>query len=136
MSSRLPNYPGRDEYEGHIRHTSNWDKSYDATGKTIAVIGNGASGIQVLPQLQKVAKRIDHLARNLTWVLGSFRAGKGSDTPVFFTKEQLKSFEDDSTYHDFRKGVESKLYRNVFHIFEDNELHHTARNDTAEGMAK
>ncbi|KAJ9608816.1 hypothetical protein H2200_006587 [Cladophialophora chaetospira] len=133
---KLPNYPGRDEFEGHIRHTSNWDKTFDATGKTIAVIGNGASGIQVLPQLQKVAKSIDHYARNPTWVLGSFGAEERSDTPVFFTEEQLKSFEDDATYHKFRKNVESKFYRNFFRVFGDNETHHSARKATAEGMAK
>ncbi|KAF5849814.1 hypothetical protein GGP41_005220 [Bipolaris sorokiniana] len=37
---KLPNYPGLDEYRGHLRHTSNWDNSFDPKGKTVAVIGN------------------------------------------------------------------------------------------------
>lgn len=36
---RLPEYSGRDEYKGHLRHSSNWDASFDPTGKRIAVIG-------------------------------------------------------------------------------------------------
>jgi cation diffusion facilitator CzcD-associated flavoprotein CzcO len=36
---RLPDYPGIDEYEGHLRHSSNWDPEFDPTGKKIAVIG-------------------------------------------------------------------------------------------------
>lgn len=132
----MPEYLGRDQFQGHIRHTSDWDQSFDAAGKTVAVIGNGASGIQVLPQLQKVAGRIDHYARNPTWVLGSFGAEKRSDTPVFFTEEQLKSFEDDSKYHEFRTGLESKFYRNFFRIFGDNELHHESRKEIIAAMTK
>lgn len=32
-------------------HTAAWPESFDADGKTVAVIGNGASGVQVLPQI-------------------------------------------------------------------------------------
>ena len=36
---RLPDYPGINEYTGHLRHSSNWDPNFDPTGKRIAVIG-------------------------------------------------------------------------------------------------
>lgn len=32
-------------------HTAAWPESFDVDGKTVAVIGNGASGVQVLPQI-------------------------------------------------------------------------------------
>jgi cation diffusion facilitator CzcD-associated flavoprotein CzcO len=51
---KLPDYPGIDEYDGHLRHSSNWDPTFDPTGKIVAVIGNGAPAIQVVPELQKV----------------------------------------------------------------------------------
>ena len=57
---RLPIYPGISEFQGHLRHASNWDKDFDPTGKSVAIIGNGASGIQLVPNLQRVAKHIDH----------------------------------------------------------------------------
>ncbi|KIW12289.1 hypothetical protein PV08_09566 [Exophiala spinifera] len=133
---KLPDYPGRDEYEGHIRHTSNWDSTLDASGKTIAVIGNGASGIQVLPQLQKVARRIDHYARNPTWVLGSFGIEERSNDPVYFTEEQLKSFEDDATYYKFRTELESGFYRSFFRVFGNTNAHQKAKKDITERMAK
>lgn len=34
-------------------HTASWPEGFDSAGKTIAVIGNGSTGIQVLPELQK-----------------------------------------------------------------------------------
>jgi cation diffusion facilitator CzcD-associated flavoprotein CzcO len=135
INLRLPEYPGLDEYKGHIRHTSKWDSSFDPVGKTIAVIGNGASGIQVLPQLQKVAKRIDHFARSRTWIFESFGSEKRSDQPVFFTEEQLKSFEDDLTYYNFRKNLENGFYKNFFRIFSESEKHQAARKDIIQRMA-
>lgn len=126
---RLPEYPGIKDYEGHLRHTSNWDPSFDPAGKTIAVIGNGASGIQVVPPLQKVAKHIDHYARSKTWIAGSFGSEKRQDTPVPFSREQLDSFEDSTTYLNFRKPLETAFYRNFSRILRDSEANRRARED-------
>lgn len=73
----LPNYPGIEDYRGHMRHSSNWDPKFDPTGKRVALIGNGASGIQILPPLQELVKHLDHYARSPTWIAGSF-GGEGS----------------------------------------------------------
>lgn len=35
---RLPDYPGIDQYKGELRHSSNWDTGFDATGKSIATV--------------------------------------------------------------------------------------------------
>ena len=36
---RLPKYPGMDEFQGVLRHSSNWDPDFEPAGKRIAVIG-------------------------------------------------------------------------------------------------
>ncbi|KAF3359664.1 hypothetical protein VdG1_05153 [Verticillium dahliae VDG1] len=69
---KLPDYPGINDFKGTLRHASNWDPEFDPRGKNIAVIGNGASGIQLTSHLQRVAGRLDHYARNKTWVTASF----------------------------------------------------------------
>jgi cation diffusion facilitator CzcD-associated flavoprotein CzcO len=38
-SWKLPDYPGIADYKGHLRHASNWDPTFDPTGKRVAVIG-------------------------------------------------------------------------------------------------
>lgn len=43
---------GLKDYKGTLIHTARWPKDFDHTNKAIAVIGNGATGIQVLPELQ------------------------------------------------------------------------------------
>lgn len=60
---KLPTYPGMSEYKGILRHASNWDPDFDPAGKKVAVIGNGASGIQLVANLQRTVSRLDHYAR-------------------------------------------------------------------------
>jgi cation diffusion facilitator CzcD-associated flavoprotein CzcO len=49
---KWPEVDGLDAFQGTLIHTAQWPKDFDHTGKTVAVIGNGSSGIQVLPALQ------------------------------------------------------------------------------------
>lgn len=66
--AKLPGIPGIDEFRGHSFHTSRWDYGYtggDNTGgmtkladKRVAVIGTGASAIQVIPRLARDAKEL------------------------------------------------------------------------------
>ncbi|KAL5406667.1 hypothetical protein PMIN06_005567 [Paraphaeosphaeria minitans] len=115
---RLPDYPGRDEYEGHLRHSSNWDPNFDPTGKRIAVIGNGASGLQVVPQLQKVAARVDHYARNKTWVAAPI----GGENLARFVADHIdKARTSPEEYLKFRKELEVQLFSRFGGIFKDGE---------------
>jgi cation diffusion facilitator CzcD-associated flavoprotein CzcO len=124
---RLPDYPGINDYEGHIRHSSNWDPNFDPARKTIAVIGNGASGLQITSPLQKVAKHLDVYARNPTWIAPSFGQEKRSETPVFYTEERKQAFQDPKTYHSFRKPFESQFWRNFHRIFKDSKGNNEAK---------
>ncbi len=63
-----PEIPGLKDFKGKVIHSANWDDSYDMTGKNIALIGGGSSGIQILPTLQPIAKRIDHYNRSQMWI--------------------------------------------------------------------
>ncbi|KAF2718735.1 putative flavin-binding monooxygenase [Polychaeton citri CBS 116435] len=109
---KLPEYPGIESYKGHLRHSSNWDPTFDPCGKRIAVIGNGASGVQIVPNLQKVASHLDHYARSGTWIAGSFGGNiQRTLEPIYYDAEQLQSFKDSKKYHQYRKGLESAFWR-------------------------
>jgi Predicted flavoprotein involved in K+ transport len=49
---KWPDVEDRKNFKGILIHTARWPKNFDHKGKTIAVIGNGSTGIQVLPELQ------------------------------------------------------------------------------------
>ncbi|HEX3900868.1 MAG TPA: NAD(P)/FAD-dependent oxidoreductase [Mycobacteriales bacterium] len=63
-----PEIPGIDTYAGTVLHTSAWDNSADLTGKRIAVIGTGATGVQIIPELAKVAGDLTVYQRTAIWV--------------------------------------------------------------------
>ncbi|KAK5120787.1 hypothetical protein LTR85_005853 [Meristemomyces frigidus] len=111
---KLPDYPGIDLYKGELRHSSDWDTSFDATGKRIATIGNGASGIQVTTELRKTAAHLDHYARSRTWIAGAFNpaAKDRLDTAMPFTPEQLEDFKDPVKFLKHRKELEGAFWRN------------------------
>ncbi|KAL4895280.1 hypothetical protein BDV59DRAFT_199951 [Aspergillus ambiguus] len=117
---KLPDYPGRDLYQGTLFHSSNWDHNVDLNGKRIALIGNGASGLQVLPSIQQSAEHVDHYARNKTWIADSFgTTGVRRLEPNLFSLEQRKHFEDADTYLAYRKAVESGYFSRFGAIFKD-----------------
>ncbi|KAH7142119.1 hypothetical protein EDB81DRAFT_843552 [Dactylonectria macrodidyma] len=108
---KLPQYPGIKDCKGHLRHSSNWDPTYNPTGKTVAVIGNGASGIQLVPELQKVVKHMDHYARNKTWIAAGWGGRERQVGPEYISEEQIKSWSNPDTYLAFRKDAEDRYWR-------------------------
>jgi cation diffusion facilitator CzcD-associated flavoprotein CzcO len=64
----LPDIPGIGEFEGPMFHTAQWDHSVDLTGKRVAVIGTGASAIQVVPELVKIVEQLQLYQRTAAWI--------------------------------------------------------------------
>ncbi|PNH28359.1 hypothetical protein BJF96_g8447 [Verticillium dahliae] len=89
---KLPDYPGINDFKGTLRHASNWDPEFDPRGKNIAVIGNGASGIQLTSHLQR-----------------------GWATRPLCPKQDLEQRDafkqDPDTYLKYRKEQEGQYYR-------------------------
>ena len=65
---KLPAIPGMEDFAGHSFHSARWDYAYTGGGpgepltelgdKTVALIGTGATGIQVLPPLAAAAEQV------------------------------------------------------------------------------
>lgn len=68
-NASFPKMPGIERYEGHKIHSARWDHEYDFRGKRVAVIGTGASGIQIIPELVKVAGSVKVFQRTPGWVM-------------------------------------------------------------------
>jgi cation diffusion facilitator CzcD-associated flavoprotein CzcO len=65
----LPNFPGADAFEGPSFHSSQWDHTLDVTDKNIAVIGTGASAIQIVPAIADKVKKLSLFQRTAPWVI-------------------------------------------------------------------
>ena len=66
---RLPDIDGIDGFEGELFHSARWNHDVDLAGKRVAVIGTGASAIQIVPELQKTAGHLDVYQRTAPYVL-------------------------------------------------------------------
>jgi cation diffusion facilitator CzcD-associated flavoprotein CzcO len=64
---KLPDLPGMDRFAGPSWHTSRWRHDVDLDGRRLAVVGTGASAIQVVPALQPRLGRIDVWQRSPGW---------------------------------------------------------------------
>lgn len=71
---QLPGIPGLSDFKGHIFHSARWDYEYTGpalehlSDKRVAVIGTGATGLQIVPELARAAKRLIVVQRTPTAV--------------------------------------------------------------------
>ncbi len=65
----LPKIPGLDSFAGPAFHSAQWDHSVDLAGKTVAVIGTGASAIQIIPKIQPEVGQLLVLQRSAPYLL-------------------------------------------------------------------
>jgi 4-hydroxyacetophenone monooxygenase len=63
----VPDVPGLDEFDGPVCHTSDW-QDVDLRGKRVALFGNGASAMQVVPATAPLVERMTVVQRSPHWV--------------------------------------------------------------------
>ncbi|KAL8940818.1 MAG: hypothetical protein Q9216_002607 [Gyalolechia sp. 2 TL-2023] len=125
------------QYKGTLVHTADWDSKIDWHGRRVAVIGSGASGVQVTPQLVKGAESFTLFSRSGQWItppagmqdirvipdseLSSHPAPAGKH---FYTREEKAVMRTDpERFLKYRKGVDSAMQAN-FPIFLRTSLFH------------
>lgn len=102
---RWPAIPGLHDYKGPLLHTANWDDSVQLEGKHVGLIGNGSSGIQVLPTIQPKVKHVTTFIREPTWV----SPVQGLEQHVFTPQERQDFVNKPGVLTKYRKEVETGL---------------------------
>lgn len=65
---RMPDIAGVHDFAGTVVHTARWDDTADLDGRRIAVIGTGATAVQLIPRLAERAARLTVFQRTPIWV--------------------------------------------------------------------
>ncbi|GAP34092.1 NAD(P)/FAD-dependent oxidoreductase [Piscinibacter sakaiensis] len=65
----VPDFPHADSFTGAAFHSAQWRDDVELRGRRIAVIGSGASAVQIVPELAKVAERVDVVQRSPLYVM-------------------------------------------------------------------
>ena len=124
----VPDINGIDEFNGPIIHTGAWDSSFNYKDKNIALIGTGASGMQVAPEIAKEAKSLTIFQRTPHWIIANpnyhrkLSAGKKwvlKNIPFYSKWYRLQLFWG------FCDGIHASLYKDPDWKFPDRSLNHT-----------
>jgi len=65
----LPDVKGLADFQGDLLHTARWNQAASLEGKRIAVIGTGASAIQVVPAIAPKAQKLTLFQRTPPWIM-------------------------------------------------------------------
>ncbi|WP_137988852.1 flavin-containing monooxygenase [Streptomyces vilmorinianum] len=66
---KIPDIPGLADFPGKVFHSARWDHDYDLAGKRVAMIGTGASAIQIVPAIQPTVGKLTLFQRTPPWVM-------------------------------------------------------------------
>lgn len=109
---KWPNIQNRESFQGQLIHSAIWPSDVSLAGKTVALIGNGSTGVQILPAILDQAKKIYVFIRSKTWVTAGFAqkfAGPGGSNLIFSEEQKQRWAEYPEEYLAYRKAVESEL---------------------------
>ena len=65
----LPDIDGIGSFTGEVFHSARWNHEVDLRGRRVAVIGTGASAIQLVPEVAQLAGRVDVYQRTPNWII-------------------------------------------------------------------
>ncbi|CVL03471.1 related to steroid monooxygenase [Fusarium proliferatum] len=137
---KWPDIPNRKAFRGHITHSADYDTSLDLQGKTVIVIGSGASAIQIVPAIRSTAKKVISFYRTQQWIgpglpMEGYTDSEGRN--FVYTDEQKKQFaEDPKAYLEHRKEMETKINTSFRNNIADHPNQKMAREFVAKRMAK
>ncbi|MBB2990454.1 cyclohexanone monooxygenase [Mycolicibacterium iranicum] len=69
---KSPDIAGVDTFGGITMHTARWDHTQDLSGKRVAVIGTGASAVQVIPEIAPIVAQLTVFQRTPIWCFPKF----------------------------------------------------------------
>jgi len=85
---QLPDIEGREHFQGETFHSAYWRHDVNLEGKRVACIGNGASAVQIIPEIASQAERLTVFQRSASYVVPRMDRA--------YTEEERKLFVGDS----------------------------------------
>ena len=82
----VPPLPGAKQFAGPIFHTARWRHDVELRGRRVAVIGTGASAIQVVPAIAPAVAQLDVYQRSPGWTLPKTDFAYSEATKRMFTR--------------------------------------------------
>ncbi|KAI6274096.1 hypothetical protein MCOR27_007527 [Pyricularia oryzae] len=107
---KWPDIPGLKSFGGDLVHSADWpEQGLDLAGKRVGLIGNGSSGIQILPAIKDEVGSLVTFIRSATWITPVFGEGtqQGGEHRSFSDEEKQAFARDPAAHLEFRRGFEA-----------------------------
>ena len=86
-TANIPDIPGRDTFKGERFHSSGWNHAYNLEGKSVGVIGNGASGVQFIPKIAPQVAKLNLFQRSPQYVMPKAIFPGGGEWDLWLQKQ-------------------------------------------------
>jgi len=123
----LPKIKGLQSFDGPVFHSSQWPDDLDVTGKRVAVVGNGASAMQIVPAIAPKVSQLTIFARSKQWAAPFPQFGKEVPDAVRYLIKKVP------LYHQWYEQRLSWTFNDRVHgtLFKDPEWNDSARSVNA-----
>lgn len=118
-------------------HSAIWPNNLDLKGKTVALIGNGSTGIQILPAILDQVEKIYVLLRSKTWVtpaLANRFAGGSGGNKIYTEEEKEEWSQNPEKFFNYRKEIEHELNARFRLYIRDSRAQQMGREMTTKQM--
>ena len=99
-SPKVAALPGLDRFGGTWFHSAQWDHDHDLTGRRVAVVGTGASSIQVVPAIAERVAHLDVYQRSAPWILPRKDEPYSAEQQQRFAEHPTEALEHRQQLHD------------------------------------
>lgn len=106
---KIPQFAGLEDFHGLKIHSNRWPKDLDLSGKKVGVIGTGATGFQLAPELAKRADKLVIFQRNPPWLMPTPEYSRAMPQGAVTLFETLPGLSDWYRFWQFWISVEGRL---------------------------
>ncbi|KAF2706653.1 FAD/NAD(P)-binding domain-containing protein [Pleomassaria siparia CBS 279.74] len=133
---KWPDIKGLHDFGALKVHSAAWDERYDYAGKKIAMIGNGSSAIQIMPELAKKAAHVTNFIRHPTWITPGLGSAviDGKVNKIYSEEEKTRFREDAKELNKHRKEIQGGSNKAFAMFVKDSGAQRAAFKSTSEMM--
>ena len=91
-NAKLPDFEGVESFQGQIIHPSRWPQDLDLSGKRVALIGNGSTGVQMLGAVAREAAQVYTIQRTPQWISPREKYGAPMEEEVAWLVNNLPGY--------------------------------------------
>jgi 4-hydroxyacetophenone monooxygenase len=92
--ANVPELPGMDSFKGQIFHSTQWPENLDVRGKKVAVVGSGATAMQVVPAIADQVESMAVFQKSAMWIAPSEQYFKRVPDSVHWLVDKIPYYRD------------------------------------------